>query len=47
MTRPFTVLAIDQGSHASRAAVYDDHGCRGEIAYRPVTTEQPRAGWVE
>ncbi len=41
------VLAIDQGSHASRAAVYDSHGQRGEIAYCAVSTRRPRSGWVE
>ena len=40
-------LAIDQGSHASRAAVYDSRGQRGEIVYRAVATECPRPGWVE
>jgi glycerol kinase len=41
------ILAIDQGSHASRALVYDADGrvvARGEAA---VDARHPRPGWVE
>ena len=47
MSEPAQILAIDQGSHASRAALFAADGRRGQIAYREVATRRPREGWVE
>jgi glycerol kinase len=41
------VLALDQGGHASRAAVFDAAGRRLTLARREVATVNPRDGWVE
>jgi glycerol kinase len=40
-------LALDQGSHASKALIFDAHArlvASGEV---PIATRQPRSGWVE
>jgi len=44
--RPF-FLALDQGSHASKAMVFDSDGCIVAAAERAVATRRPRPGWVE
>lgn len=40
-------LAIDQGSHASRALVFDAQGAVRSQAQAALATAQPRPGWVE
>src|SRR6266705_3470253 len=41
------VLAIDQGTTSTRAAVFNERGqCLGTAA-RPLTQHFPRPGWVE
>ncbi|UCE88091.1 MAG: hypothetical protein JSW10_06845 [Pseudomonadota bacterium] len=40
-------LAIDQGGHASRAAVFDHAGNMVARACQPISETRPRAGWVE
>jgi glycerol kinase len=45
--RPEFLLALDQGSHASKALVFDGRGVllgQGEVA---IATQEPRPGWVE
>ena len=44
--RPF-FLALDQGSHASKAMVFDAGGRVVATAERAVATRHPRPGWVE
>ena len=41
------VLALDQGSHASRACIFDESGALCATASVPVTTRQPAALHVE
>ncbi len=40
-------LAIDQGSHASRALVFDTRGRLRASASAAIATQRPRPGWVE
>lgn len=40
-------LAIDQGSHASRALVFDAHGVALAQAQVALSTRRPQPGWVE
>ena len=40
-------LALDQGGHASRALVFDDHGSVVAQAMREVRTMHPASDWVE
>lgn len=40
-------LALDQGSHASKALVFDAAGACLVAAERLITTRQPHPGWVE
>jgi glycerol kinase len=44
---PCHYLALDQGSHASRAFLFDDQGCLVRQAERPVATHHLQPGWVE
>jgi glycerol kinase len=41
------VLALDQGSHASRACLFDEHGALRAVASVDVATQHPGAGLVE
>jgi glycerol kinase len=41
------VLALDQGSHASRACLFDEHGALRAVASVDVTTQHPGEGRVE
>ncbi len=41
------VLTLDQGGHASRAALYSPAGERLAAAAAPLATHRPRPGWVE
>jgi glycerol kinase len=45
MTR--AVLALDQGSHASRACLFDEHGALRALASVEVATQHPAEGCVE
>jgi len=40
-------LAIDQGSHASRALVFDEQGHIQAHAREEITTLKPQPGWIE
>lgn len=40
-------LALDQGSHASKALIFDAHGRTVASAEVAIATRRPRAGWVE
>jgi len=40
-------LALDQGSHASKALIFDAHGRLAASGEIPLATRQPRSGWVE
>ena len=44
---PSLFLALDQGSHASKAFVFDGDGRVLGAGERPLATRQPREGWVE
>lgn len=44
--RPF-FLVLDQGSHASKAMVFDGEGNMAAVAECPVATHRPQPGWVE
>jgi len=44
---PSFFLALDQGSHASKAFVFDGDGRVLGAGERPLATRQPREGWVE
>lgn len=46
MTTPY-VLAIDQGTTSTRAAVYDSSGCCRGSASRELKQYYPQPGWVE
>jgi len=41
------VLAIDQGTHASRALVFDSNGRRLAGGLHPVSLSQTKQGWIE
>ena len=41
------ILAVDQGTHASRALVLDTSGQVVSQSLHPVSLTRPRAGWVE
>lgn len=41
------LLALDQGSSSSRAALFDLKGRLVGLARRPVRTRRPKAGWAE
>ena len=41
------ILAVDQGTHASRALVLDTRGQVVSHSLHPVSLTRPRAGWVE
>ena len=41
------ILAVDQGTHASRALVLDTHGQVISQSLRAVALAHPRPGWVE
>ena len=41
------ILALDQGSSSSRAALFDLKGRIVALAQRPVRTKRPKAGWAE
>lgn len=43
----FYYLAIDQGTHASRAVLFDDSGSVIHAAYSDVTLSRVKPGWVE
>jgi len=47
MTSAPHYLALDQGSHASKASIFDARGRRVASGEAPITTRQPREGWVE
>jgi glycerol kinase len=47
MTESPYYLALDQGSHASKAFIFDSSGDLAGSATVPVATRQPRTGWVE
>ncbi|HWP94375.1 MAG TPA: FGGY family carbohydrate kinase [Gammaproteobacteria bacterium] len=51
MTKPSAMaewtLALDQGSHATRALVFDAAGHERLRVEEPVLTHRPREGWVE
>lgn len=40
-------LVLDQGSHASKALIFDGHSEVIAAAEQPIATRQPRPGWVE
>ena len=40
-------LAVDQGSHASRALVFNEQGHIQAHAREEITTLRPRSGWIE
>ena len=40
-------LAVDQGTHASRALLLDKNGQTVAQSLHPVSLTRPRAGWVE
>ncbi|KPK32904.1 MAG: hypothetical protein AMJ66_06195, partial [Betaproteobacteria bacterium SG8_40] len=41
------LLALDQGTTSSRAMVFNDSAGVAGVAQREMTTNYPRAGWVE
>ncbi len=47
MGKPFYVLAIDQGTTGTRAALYGRDGRLAASSYREFTQFFPRPGWVE
>jgi glycerol kinase len=44
---PSLFLALDQGSHASKAFLFDQHAGMLGAGEQPVETVHPQAGWVE
>ena len=46
VTNPL-VLAIDQGTHASRALVLDRHGCTLSSGVANISITYPQADWAE
>ena len=47
MAAPPLLLALDQGTSSSRAALYDDRGCPIASATAPLAIQYPADGWVE
>jgi len=47
MTREIFYLALDQGSHASRAVLFDEHGALISSGSCPLATRYPQPNWVE
>jgi glycerol kinase len=47
VTRSPYYLVLDQGSHASKAFIFDRAGEIAGSSTKPVATHQPRSGWVE
>ena len=47
MAAPPLLLALDQGTSSSRAALYDERGCPIASATAPLAIQYPADGWVE
>ena len=47
MAAPSLLLALDQGTSSSRAALFDDHGQLVASASAPLAIRYPHDGWVE
>ncbi len=47
MAAPPLLLALDQGTSSSRAALYDERGCAIASATAPLAIHYPADGWVE
>ena len=47
MAVPPLLLALDQGTSSSRAALFDPEGCPVASASAPLEIHSPADGWVE